>query len=310
MKSFNRLIVQIIIFSSIVYLILRSLDLTHAPPPPKRLQLDCTTTDSSNANDKITLVVYSYFESAHSLPNLQFFIRLGVNPLLNNSTVHFVFILTSKSTVSLPVHAQNVWVRSRANYGLDFCSWHTALVQIKNITNRDISYYSHVIIMNGSVRGPFMHQPSSWISFFIGMITSNTRLAGTSIHCGGPRHRIHIQSMILVFDVVIGLPIVLDNLICAYDRNEGIMKSEVGISQAFIAKGYNLASSLSFFSGGDFTVPHPTVCRPIQEFCMGFLGDIYYPNACPAETGIIINPMDGWLFFIVFIVFSCFFLSV
>ena len=249
-------------------------------------------------NNKVTLVVYSYYESAHSLPNLQFFLRLGVNSLLNDPTVHFVFILTSNSTVSLPAHAQNVWIRSRVNYGLDFCSWRTTLTQIQNITSHDISYYSHVIIMNGSIRGPFMHQPSSWISFFTGMLSNNTRLAGTSIHCGGARHRLHIQSMILVFDVAIGLPIVLENLVCARDRNEGIMKSEVGISQAFIAKGYNLASSLSFFAKGDFTIANPVVCRPIKKFCTAFQGDIYHPNACPDKTGIVINPMDGLLFII------------
>lgn len=132
----------------------------------------------------VTLVLYSYYEpnAAHAPGNLDFFLRVGVAPLLNRTTVHFVFILNSECTVPLPLRASNVWVRRRENKGYDFCAWRSALTHVQNITGQPISHYANLVLINASVRGPFLHKPDSWITLYTSMLDSITHLIGTTVN--------------------------------------------------------------------------------------------------------------------------------
>jgi hypothetical protein len=86
------------------------------------------TPDPLHGDRNGTLVIYSYFEDPDpakpAKQNLEFFVEVGMTPLLNHPHVHF-FILVSGTefTVTLP-KADNVFVYRRGrNFGMDICAY-------------------------------------------------------------------------------------------------------------------------------------------------------------------------------------------
>jgi hypothetical protein len=112
------------------------------------------------------------------------------------------------------------------------------------LANMDIRAYHYFIIMNSSVRGPFLpaYFPQStglgtvrWTTAFTDLLTERIKLVGTTISC---ERRVHVQSMLLATDQV-GFGILRESgaLDCAKDRDEAIINYELGASAAIMGKG-------------------------------------------------------------------------
>jgi hypothetical protein len=169
---------------------------------------------------------------------------------------------------------KNVEILKRDNYGYDFCAWKEALEKY-NAT----STFHYFFLINSSVRGPFL--PSyidikTWPWLLINLLKDNVRLVGTTINCFGhvlSRAGLHIQSMLLLFTSQ-DLELVKKNLVCLENKWNGVVASEIGISQAILNDNGNLAVTQLFWRNHDFLNHELT-----DKKCRNIGGDIYFHNA-------------------------------
>mmetsp|Transcript_10288 Transcript_10288/g.14046 ORF Transcript_10288/g.14046 Transcript_10288/m.14046 type:complete len:359 (+) Transcript_10288:137-1213(+) len=251
------------------------------------------------------LILYSYFEGISKLSNtppdlaalnLKFFIQIGVlGPTAPDPhKAMFVFIINGGNvSVTFPKNANNVFLLRRANTGLEFCGVKEALEKY------NAPSIKHFVILNSSVRGPFLPnymQEKPWTDAFIHMITPSTKLVGTSVNCycnpcvgQSKLNTIHLQSFFLVTDTV-GLDIIAKKLICTNNKVKAILTTELGMSQAILAAGFNLGSNLHFWYGHDFRQLQPTLlkCAQVRKH-NEFGGDVMHHNA---YFGTTVHPFE------------------
>lgn len=264
-----------------------------------------------------TLVLYSYHERNRDLErdNLSFFINVALTPLLNSPNVHFIFIISSACSVSIP-SATNVWIHHRHNYGGDLCAYRDTLESLngnESLTGRPSYQYRYHCWINALIRGPFLSSPVSqwyrWLDYFTSQITSVNKLIGTSIICmqrtwpdkqsawtdavvdasSSSFHWVHLSSMFLVFDHI-ALSYIAPVLPCSSDINTIIFGGEVLISRVILGAGYNLVSQLLVYRGVNWTNTND-----VEERC-GWMthrsqhdADLYYQNN---YDGINISPFE------------------
>jgi len=196
---------------------------------------------------KRLLIVMVYSPGREREDNLNFFLRQGLIGIMNDgihNTIyhHYVFIINGVLDPTSPMtqlllylnHTYKyIEVHQRSNYGNDLCAWKLVL----NSTLPDfslrysINYFTHVFLMNDSLRGPFIPSWLSnyqdptiqstigstsssntrivWTNLFLQVMNSptipNIRLVGTTINCllhfvdDYVNSYIHIQSMLLLF---------------------------------------------------------------------------------------------------------------
>jgi len=94
-----------------------------------------------------TLVAYAYSEHApHSKPNLEYFLRKALVP---PDIATFVIVVNGPHSVTIPQRS-NVRVIQRENTCYDAGAWATAVQQSLPRAA------THYVLLNGSVRGPFL----------------------------------------------------------------------------------------------------------------------------------------------------------
>ena len=150
----------------------------------------------------------------------------------------YVIVVNGAATIDLTGLPSNVQVVRRGNACYDGGTAGEVLASM------DIRAYHFFLIMNSSVRGPFLpaYFPQStgmsttrWTTAFTDLLTEKIKLVGTTISC---ERRVHVQSMLLATDRV-GLGILQESgaLDCAKNRDEAIINYELGASAAIMGKG-------------------------------------------------------------------------
>ncbi|KAI3398551.1 hypothetical protein diail_9075 [Diaporthe ilicicola] len=148
--------------------------------------------DSSAASEAgRPLITYVYSESQESRRNLKFFLDHGLH-----AAADFVFILNGETNAdSLIPDVPEIRVVRRNNTCYDLGS-HAEVLLKDDLWRR----YSRFILMNASVRGPFMPTWADglcWTERLLSKITQDVKLVGTSLNCWPTPH---VQSMVWATD--------------------------------------------------------------------------------------------------------------
>jgi hypothetical protein len=140
-----------------------------------------------------SLIIYAYSETPSSRANAVFFIRHGLH-----AEADFIFIINGLSDIDslLPTNAPNIKVIKRENTCYDLGAYGEVLKK----NELELFYkYDRFILMNSSIRGPFMPTWSKdcWSDMYFNRLSDQVKLVGLSYNCLPAKH---VQSMILATD--------------------------------------------------------------------------------------------------------------
>jgi hypothetical protein len=151
------------------------------------------------------LVLYAYYETEEARINAQFFLQHGLH-----SAADFVFILNGETDFDqlLPKNSTNVRFIKKDNECYDMGSYG----QVLGADNQAlIKKYSRFLLVNASVRGPFLPVWSRecWSDAYANMVTDEVKLVGMTYNCSPHPH---VQSMVLATDRI-GIKLLVDGLL-------------------------------------------------------------------------------------------------
>lgn len=206
-------------------------------------------------------MVYAYSQhTPESVANLKYFLRFGVR---ESREVQFVFVVNGCHSISFP---DFVRVIERENACFDFGAWGIG------IGGEEADF---VIVMNGSVRGPFLpsFETREWWQVFTDQATDGD-LVGTSLSC--LKDHSHLQSMFLAFSMSTYRETLRPFFEECYDsKDSAIYNAELAVSRTIVEKGGKLKSQLL-----------ATDCERIRENSALGLGDVYFPSSEYAEADV------------------------
>ncbi len=216
-----------------------------APLPPH--------TSTPNNSDRVTR------------ENLEFFLAVAVGQDADPWT-DYVIAVNGPSSVPLDALPANVRVVRRENVCYDGGTAGEVLAGM------DVQPYRFFIVMNSSVRGPFLpayfagsnggggevdeggeeegRRRRPWTTALTDLLNERVKLAGTTISC---EIRVHVQSMVLATDRV-GLEVLwkAGTFDCARDREDAIRRYELGASATIMANGYSVDCLMLRYRGVDW----------------------------------------------------------
>jgi hypothetical protein len=194
------------------------------------------------------LIVYVYFETAESRRNLEFFLRHG---LLPERFADFVLVVQGNLTLQVP-EVKNLSVITRENTCYDLGTWRKVLERLGGYEHL-VSQYKYFVMLNGSLRGPFLPawSPVNWLVIFASQISDEVKLVGLTTNCIGTEcghHRTsqfnHLQSMFILTDAV-GLLVMWPILSrCPETKVEAVVHMELQFSRAIQLAGYRWRGQL------------------------------------------------------------------
>lgn len=169
--------------------------------------------DPEDSSDR-PLVLYAYAESNFARANLQFFVQHGLH-----SKADFLFIVNGNATLDtlIPDGIPNIRILRRGNDCFDL----GGIGEVLNANDSAlVKKYKRFILMNASVRGPFMPIWSydCWTDMFLNKLNDEVKLVGTTYNCGGTKH---VQSMVFATDRI-GLNVLLHGNI-TYDKDPNFL---------------------------------------------------------------------------------------
>jgi len=209
---------------------------------------------TSSSDNNLTLVIYSgpttlnnqlyndnfeYFLK-HGLPSSRHGCNLGITVVvvLTNATLNHYAGLISKYNAT----CGEIQTMVREDRCLDMESARTVLATRTT--------FDKLVFLNCGLKGPFTTTQKSryWTSEFTGRLTSDVKLTGITINCGGKLnvHHAHVQSMLWATDKV-GLASIQragaiydcgEQLSMKDGRSRLILKYELGLSRAVLKDGY------------------------------------------------------------------------
>ncbi|KAM0748986.1 hypothetical protein T439DRAFT_327486 [Meredithblackwellia eburnea MCA 4105] len=216
---------------------------------------------TSTTNSTSTLILYAYHESEDARANFQFYLRHALH-----DQADFIFIFNGETEdVALVPQRPNIKIIQRNNTCYDLGAYGEVLLKNDKELRRR---YSKFILMNASVRGPFVPRWSDvcWSEAYSSKITQKVKMAGMTMNClGGKAPWIpaladkgpwrHIQSMILATDTVgIDLLLTPEGLDACHNDYNGAISTEIGLTKLITNAGYDVdAMGLGFHSEPDFT---------------------------------------------------------
>ena len=232
------------------------------------------STKKSSHKERV-LVIYVWADTdISSLGNLQFFIRHGVH---RSQPADYYFILQNVDNITvnesrLPPLPPNAHYIQHENECFDFGTFGWFL------TSRivDISKYKYFILMNASIRGPYLaaYFPDDllwWFDIFTRRLNNEVKLVGPTINC---EQRPHVQSYLLATDQV-GMKILADKnsgvLSCKTDYTDAVVNGEIGASQILLRANYQIASLQIKYQGVDFR-------KKDNENCNNRISPIFVDN--------------------------------
>ncbi|KAF9872871.1 hypothetical protein CkaCkLH20_09734 [Colletotrichum karsti] len=244
------------------------------------------------------LVTFVYFESPTARVNLAYFVKHGLH---DAADFIFVFNGETNATSFLP-KKDNVRIVRRDNTCYDLGATGEVLR-----TNELWKKYDRFIMMNASLRGPFLPQWTGdcWSDLFLNKITDQVKLVGITANC---IPRFHVQSMIWATDRV-GVELLLDpskipgaavadrygnasdpiGLSACYNEYRKAIHSEIGSTAIITTAGYKVDVMMTSFYGvarGDPETYCPNVPRKNKDDTLR-QGDYFGSTIHPFETVFI-----------------------
>ena len=218
-----------------------------------------------------TLVVYVFHEHTE---NVRFFLAHGIQPYPETDWV----VVINHPTLSVKVPPY-VRVINRENKGWDFGGWSCVLSNLSKP-------YDYYILLNSSVRGPFLPRwcTQPWTTIFTGMLNDEVKLAGTLI--GLYFDQPHVESMLLAFDKV-GLKIgidegIFDGAVYPY-KSDIVIRKEIAFSTHVIRRGYNIDCLAGALGGLDYRA----LLHPVPNMVPYLQGSYCGVNVLPEEIVFI-----------------------
>jgi hypothetical protein len=209
----------------------------------------------------IPLILYAYYETPDTRPNLQFFISHALH-----TNAKFVFILNGETDaeVLLPTNESNIHYVKRDNTCFDLGAYAEVL---KSNDRALIRQHKRFIMINASLRGPFVPfwSRDCWSDAYLDKLNDEVKLVGMTMNCRDDLPR-HVQSMILATDSL-GLATLLtpdgiDN--CPQDMSQAV-RHETRLTSLIKANGYTVSVMMAMgnsyegwvdvCANGDVTVP-------------------------------------------------------
>lgn len=209
----------------------------------------------------VPLILYAYYETADTRPNLQFFISHALHP-----NAKFVFIFNGETDAEhlLPTNQPNIHYVKRSNTCFDLGAYAEVL---KSNDSTLIRQHTRFIMINASLRGPFIPfwSRDCWSDAYLAKLSDEVKLVGMTMNCRDDLPR-HVQSMILATDSL-GLATLLtpdgiDN--CPQDMNQAVafetrltslIKANGYTVSVVMAMGNSYAGWVDVCANGDVTVP-------------------------------------------------------
>jgi hypothetical protein len=211
-----------------------------------------------------TLIVFAYAPGEFRDPNLEYFIRKG--GLIDKPNYFFVFIASGAKWKKTKYFEwinkfPNTGLMERENTGFDSCAW-------KDVLNKYKDHFSRFILLNGSVRGPFLPVyakdvmwPELFLEPFKNGNPNDIGLSGTTLNC---QKNVHIQSMLIAFTRDT-LDTLYNSLGCFTTKLHAIGRGEIAYSQNMLKMGKNLKVLATFWKDHDFRNATNTA-KKCQEF--------------------------------------------
>lgn len=194
-----------------------------------------------------TLILFAYNERLSIFDdNLRFFIEFGVF----ESDLYDFCIVVSGPVQQLPTKkVKNMQILERNNEKGDFGAWGDGL-KLYNLDS-----YDKFIFLNDTSRGPYVQGTcpvEMWPQLFTCMLDDRCKLVGPTQNSMIEEH---IQSYAFACDIT-ALKILMDDRIFAptlqypLQKNQFIIRHEIGMSRLLISKGFTFKS---FFKGNGLT---------------------------------------------------------
>ncbi|XMA15852.1 hypothetical protein WAI453_008643 [Rhynchosporium graminicola] len=209
----------------------------------------------------VPLVTYVYVESDYARINLKFFIDHGLH-----AAADFVFILNGETDT--PKHLGGKALRDT---------------------------YKRFILMNASVRGPFIPHWSRecWTSAYLGKMNDKVKLVGSAINCREGTSNQYVMSMIWATDSI-GLNLILTpaGIGQCFSTLEETILGEIRTTPLLKSSGYHVDTMMTMFqSKPDYGFENYTVERDMLAE-KGYAGFNVHPfELMFIKTNRGINPL-------------------
>lgn len=247
-----------------------------------------------------TLIVYAYSQHTQdAVANVKYFLRFGVREV---NDVDFVFVANGCHSIAFPTTFSNVRVVERNNTCFDFGAWGIGIEAAEASASQR---YDFVIIVNSSVRGPFLptYESRDWWRILTDQIVNTSDVAGTTINCMDLRDAsqppssalLHLQSMVLAFSVE-----TLDAVLrpyfqgCPRSKESAIYDAELPLSRAVLSNGGSLRAQLISFARTPVDDQPKAllaqICAELRRNSALGLGDVYFPR--PDATAADVHPLE------------------
>lgn len=178
------------------------------------------------------IMAFERADEDRSTKNVEFLINQVVGGR-RAKDIDFIFVDTSKkSHYKCFPQLPNVLYVHRERVGFDICSYKVGLAIAPPRS------YKYVVLMNGSVRGPFTTD-EDFLAIFKEQLDSQTPVVGTSVNC---EPRLHVQSMFFMMNSV-GADLMNATLSCdipSYRAAGSGPHGELNLSGNILQAGFNL----------------------------------------------------------------------
>ncbi|KAL0943114.1 uncharacterized protein CTRU02_201000 [Colletotrichum truncatum] len=199
-----------------------SSDISALIPDPPTSASSQDDTETISTHKPRVLIVFSYTESDRARENLKYFIKHGLH-----LAADFLFIFNGQTDAAIEVPLQeNIRIVKREKTCFDLGST-GEIIRADDLWN----VYDRFIIMNASLRGPFLPywSDSCWSDRLLAKITDTVKLVGITAKCWPS---FHIPSVIWATDKV-GMAFLLDFTIGRTTSVFGGLEDPVGLSGCY-----------------------------------------------------------------------------
>ncbi|KAK6344861.1 hypothetical protein TWF718_006813 [Orbilia javanica] len=210
------------------------------------------------------LVTYVYYETPNARKNALFFIRHGLH-----FEADFIFIINGESNIDkqIPV-TSNIKIIRRDNTCFDLGA-HAEVLMANN--NALINTYKRFIMLNASIRGPFMPTWSRecWTEAYLAKITERNKLVGMTINCNIAKGTMKVLNSMIYATDRFGLNLILPVISPCFKDFNSAVQAENRAARAVLNAGYDVEALMTAAS----TMPdyarhctHGSVLRPNAYF--------------------------------------------
>ncbi|KAF3281546.1 hypothetical protein TWF970_002103 [Orbilia oligospora] len=199
------------------------------------------TTSKDDGADR-PLILYAYHESPNARQNAIFFIHHGLH-----SAADFIFILNGHTNLTLLIpSAPNIRIIQRTNTCYDLGAYGEVLT---SNNSELINKYNKFILLNGSIRGPFLPTWSRecWSDAYLAKVTDRNKLVGMTFNCEPIYGVRHLQSMIFATDRI-GINTLLSVMSTCFPNWLSAVYGESNSTRAIINAGYTVSAMMTSFA--------------------------------------------------------------